>query len=96
MLIGVIEMVDHKKLNRIIRMREVCLKTGLSQSTIQSKMSDGLFPKSFKLVIGGRAAGWYEADINQYLSERRESVASMRANHPANTEKNDAQSGGAR
>ena len=88
-------MVNNHESNRIIRMREVCLKTGLSQSTIQDKVRAGLFPRGFKLVLGGRATGWYEADIDKYLAERKGSISSPRNNNSVNTIKPSTRSGGA-
>ena len=63
------------KSRRIIRMREVCQKTGLSPSTIHEKSNRGLFPKNFKIIKGGRAAGWYEDVIDQYIKDRSECEA---------------------
>jgi prophage regulatory protein len=59
----------HRK--RILRMRDNCLKVGLGQSSIYDLVSRGLFPKPFPLVPGGRAVGWLEEDIDQWISERK-------------------------
>ena len=58
------------KTNQVLRMAEICHKTGLSRSTIHDLISRGLFPRSFKLVPGGRAAGWFESEIDEYLRTR--------------------------
>lgn len=53
--------------NRINRLPEVKNKTGLSRSTIYLRMSKKEFPQSISL--GGRAIGWLEEDINQWLEQ---------------------------
>ena len=54
--------------NKIIRLPEVKVRTGLSTSTIYLHMSKGIFPKAISL--GERAVGWLEADIDQWLDNR--------------------------
>lgn len=56
---------------RILRMRDNCLKVGLGQSSIYDLVSRGLFPKPFPIVPGGRAVGWLEEDIDQWIVERK-------------------------
>jgi prophage regulatory protein len=51
--------------NRINRLPEVKNKTGLSRSSIYLRMSKREFPQSISL--GGRAVGWLDEDINQWL-----------------------------
>ena len=55
---------------RILRMRDICLKVGLGQSSIYDLVNRGLFPKPFSLVPGGRAVGWTEDNIDQWILER--------------------------
>ena len=50
---------------KFIRLPEVKSKTGLSRSSIYLRMSNGEFPQSISL--GGRAIGWLESDINEWL-----------------------------
>lgn len=50
---------------KFIRLPEVKSKTGLSRSSIYLRMSNGEFPQSISL--GGRAVGWLESDINEWL-----------------------------
>ena len=57
--------------NRILRMRDNCKKVGLGQSSIYDLVNRGLFPKPFSLVPGGRAVGWLEEDIDQWILERK-------------------------
>ena len=57
--------------SRILRMPEVCAKTGLGKSTIYKKLTDGTFPPPIRL--GPRAIGWKMRDVNDWLEspERR-------------------------
>ena len=59
------------KPNRVLRMTDVRIKTGLCQSTIHELVNRLVFPKPFKLVPGGRAVGWLESQIDQWISERK-------------------------
>jgi prophage regulatory protein len=53
---------------KILRLPAVKDRSGLSRSSIYLRMSKGEFPKSISL--GGRAIGWLEEDINQWLDEK--------------------------
>lgn len=64
-------MVKTSNTNRILRMRENSKKVGLGPSSIYDLVSKGLFPKPFQLVPGGRAVGWLEDDIDQWILERK-------------------------
>ena len=55
--------------NKILRLPVVKESTGLSRSTIYLRMAQGDFPKSISL--GGRAVGWFEADIQDWLDQKR-------------------------
>ena len=57
---------------RIIRMRELVNKVGYAQSTIYALVKEGKFPPPFKLTPGGRANGWLEHTIDDYLSQREQ------------------------
>jgi prophage regulatory protein len=54
--------------NRILRMRDLPAKVGLRPSTIYQLVAEGKFPPPFKLVIGGRASGWLEEQIDTWLA----------------------------
>ena len=63
--------------HRILRLPEVMARTGLSRSTIYLRVSQAMFPKPVNL--GGRAVGWVEAEIQEWLqrqieTSRKESV----------------------
>lgn len=51
--------------DRILRIRTVLQRTGLSRSTMYRKMHDGTFPAAIK--ISTRCAGWRESDIAAWL-----------------------------
>lgn len=56
----------------ILRLPSVKIRTGLSRSSIYLRMSENCsenrFPKSISL--GGRAVGWLESVINDWLEEQ--------------------------
>jgi prophage regulatory protein len=55
---------------RIIRMKQLVEKLSLSDSHIYALIQQNQFPKPFTLVHGGRAIGWYESDIDEWLAQR--------------------------
>jgi prophage regulatory protein len=59
----------------ILRLPAVKTSTGLSRSTIYLRVAQGMFPKPVSL--GGRAVGWLEAEVQDWLQRRIE--ASRRA-----------------
>lgn len=54
----------------ILRLPAVKASTGLSRSTIYLRIAQGRFPKPVSL--GGRAVGWIEAEIQEWLRQRIE------------------------
>ncbi len=60
----------------ILRLPEVKKTTGLSRSTIYARISHGTFPKPVNL--GGRAVGWLEAEIQEWLQRRIEASREAR------------------
>ena len=54
----------------ILRLPVVKARTGLSRSTIYLRISEGRFPKPISL--GGRAVGWVEAEIDDWLNQQIE------------------------
>lgn len=57
---------------RIIRMKQLVEKLSLSDSHIYALINQNQFPKPFTLVRGGRAAGWYESDIDAWIVSQME------------------------
>ena len=56
---------------RILRMRDICQKLGLCPSTVHDLVARGIFIKPFTLIPGGRAVGWLEVDVDQWICERK-------------------------
>lgn len=54
----------------ILRLPAVKSRTGMSRSTIYLRVSEGTFPKPVSL--GGRAVGWVEGEIQQWLEQQIE------------------------
>jgi prophage regulatory protein len=52
--------------DRILRLKTVLERTGLSRSTMYRKMQNGTFPKNVQLSI--RCTGWRESAIREWLS----------------------------
>ena len=57
-------------MHTILRLPDVKRSTGLSRSTIYLRIAQGTFPKPVSL--GGRAVGWLEAEIQEWLQRRIE------------------------
>ena len=55
---------------RFLRLPEVLARTGLSRSTIYVRLEQGRFPRPVSL--GGRAVGWIEAEVDEWIRERIE------------------------
>ena len=53
--------------DRIIRLKTVLFRTGLSRSTIYRKITEGTFPPQIRISIHG--AGWRESDINHWIAD---------------------------
>ncbi|MGD8853008.1 MAG: AlpA family transcriptional regulator [Gammaproteobacteria bacterium] len=71
-------------MTNILRLPTVKARTGLSRSTIYLRISEGRFPKPVSL--GGRAVGWVEAEVDDWLNEQIEasrqlSLALEESNH---------------
>lgn len=54
--------------SRILRMREVIQRIGLSRSTIYKLMENNEFPRPMKL--GSQAIGWRDTDIEAWIENR--------------------------
>jgi prophage regulatory protein len=53
----------------ILRLPQVKARTGLSRSTIYSRIAQGSFPKPVSLG-GVRAVGWVEAQIESWIERQ--------------------------
>ena len=56
-----------RETDRIIRLKTVLSRTGLSRSTIYRKIAEGSFPAQFKISTHG--AGWHESEINRWITD---------------------------
>jgi prophage regulatory protein len=56
---------DRRK-DRLLRIKSVIARTGLSRSTIDRREVKGTFPK--RQQIGPRCIGWYESDIDDFVA----------------------------
>ena len=61
------------KIVRVIRHNQVCVKLQISNAKLFDMVAKGLFPKPFVLIPGGRAVGWLEQDIDQWILGRKAS-----------------------
>jgi prophage regulatory protein len=52
---------------RIIRLKTVLARTGLSRSTMYRKIAEGTFPCQLKISIHG--AGWRESAVNRWIDD---------------------------
>ncbi len=70
--------------DRIIRLKTVLARVGLSRSTIYRKIAEGTFPAQVRISVNG--AGWRESDIDRWIAD----PAGWRAtNEPTNGRKGD-------
>ena len=53
--------------DRIIRLKTVLARTGLSRTTLYRKMGEGTFPRQVKISVHG--AGWHESAVNRWVAE---------------------------
>lgn len=62
-------MVNIKQKNlRILRLKQVKIKTGMARSTIYQRMQEGAFPRQIQL--GPRSVGWLEHEIDEWIVQR--------------------------
>lgn len=54
-------------LDRIVRLKTVLARTGLSRSTLYRKIREGSFPEQVRISIHG--AGWRESAINRWIAD---------------------------
>jgi prophage regulatory protein len=53
--------------DRIIRLKTVMARTGLSRATLYRKIAAGTFPAQIRISVNG--AGWYETAIDRWISD---------------------------
>jgi prophage regulatory protein len=64
-------MNTHQEKLKILRLKKVKDRTGLSRSTIYLRIQEGTFPRPISL--GARAVGWLENEIEAWLTSCLES-----------------------
>lgn len=52
---------------RIIRLKTVLARTGLSRATLYRKIGEGTFPRQVRISIHG--AGWHESAVNRWIGD---------------------------
>jgi prophage regulatory protein len=51
--------------DRILRLKTVLDRTGLSRATLYRKVQAGTFPKQIRIAV--RCAGWRESAVNDWM-----------------------------
>ena len=54
---------------RIIRLKTVLDRTGLSRTTLYRKMGEGTFPRQVRISVHG--AGWHESAVARWIADPR-------------------------
>jgi prophage regulatory protein len=55
---------------RLLRLPQVTQLTGLGPTDIYQQIKHGTFPPSVPLGSGGRAVGWVDTEIRQWIQQR--------------------------
>ena len=58
------------KSNKLIRIKDVILMTGISKSYIYQLVSKNLFPKPIQLIPGGTSVAWIESEVLGWIDGR--------------------------
>lgn len=53
--------------DRILRLKTVLERTGLSRSTMYRKMQNGTFPRNIRISV--RCTGWRESAVNDWMRD---------------------------
>jgi len=69
-------MESHMK-ERLIRIRDVMERTGLSRTVLYRKIQHNDFPQPVRITI--RCVGWLESEINAWVNQRIEGSRSNNA-----------------
>lgn len=60
---------------RILRLKQVIQRVGISRAQLYLLMGDGRFPQNFSLCgPSGRAVGWLESDIDDWVASRAQQI----------------------
>lgn len=66
--------------DKIIRIKTVLARTGLSRSTLYRKIAEGTFPSQVRISVHG--AGWRESAVNRWIAD----PISFREEHPSQSQ----------
>ncbi len=55
---------------QVIRHQQVCEKLQLSSAKVFAMCAEGVFPKPFRIIPGGRAVGWLSSDVDAWIMQR--------------------------
>ena len=58
--------MKHEKSNELLRIREVCRRTGMSRTTVYDRISKGAFPKP--LHLSSRLVVWPSYDVDEWIN----------------------------
>jgi prophage regulatory protein len=53
--------------DRIVRLKTVVHRSGLSRSTVYRKINDGTFPRQVK--VSSNVVGWRESDLDCWIAD---------------------------
>ena len=56
---------------QVLRQKAVCQKLQVSSAKLFDMVARCQFPKPFALIPGGRAVGWLESDVDQWVLDRK-------------------------
>ena len=56
---------------QVVRHKAVCQKLQISSAKLFDMVARSQFPKPFALIPGGRAVGWLESDVDQWVLDRK-------------------------
>ena len=56
---------------QVVRHAHVCQKLQISSAKLFDLVAQGIFPKPFQIVPGGRAVGWLEQDVDTWVLDRK-------------------------
>ena len=59
---------------QVIRHAQVCKKLQVSSAKLFDMIARSQFPKPFRLIPGGRAVGWLEQDVDQWIIDRKDGL----------------------
>jgi len=69
---------------KVLRLPQVIDETGLSKSTIYSRIAEGTFPSQFPLFGSPRLSGWLKGEVDDWVQQQvdneRHSESATRSN----------------